>query len=338
MTENNQDSGSVDVFGVGNALVDILALVEDDFVLNHKLNRGGMTLMDSANQGRILHDLEHNSLQMRSGGSAANTMIAVAQSGGKAYYSGKVAKDTNGEFYRQDLLEAGIDFNVHPATDFNAPTGTCVVLTTPDAERTMCTNLGVSTTLSVTDIDVDRLSHCKYSYVEGYLWDAPNPRQASIETMEQSKRLGVKVAFTFSDGFLVDRFADDFHKVVSEYCDVIFCNADEVRSFFKEESFEECARKMSEITDLALITHGAKGCMVVENKQIVEVPGFPVQAIDTVGAGDAFAGGVLFGITNGLSAVQAARWGNYLASMVVQIHGPRLDGSQAHLLSKVIPN
>jgi sugar/nucleoside kinase (ribokinase family) len=338
MTENNKDSGSVDVFGVGNALVDILALVEDNFVIDHGLNRGGMTLMDSETQGGILHDLEHNSLQMRSGGSAANTMIAIAQSGGKAYYSGKVAKDTNGEFYRQDLLSAGIDFNVHPATEFNGPTGTCVVLTTPDAERTMCTNLGVSTTLAATDIDVDRLAHCKYSYIEGYLWDAPNPRQASIETMEQSKRLGVKVAFTFSDGFLVDRFADDFHKVVSEYCDVIFCNADEVRSFFKEESFAECARKMSEITDLAFITNGAKGCLVVEDKQIVEVPGYPVHPLDTVGAGDAFAGGVLFGITNGYTAAQAARWGNFLASMVVQIHGPRLEGSQAHRVSKVIPN
>jgi sugar/nucleoside kinase (ribokinase family) len=313
MTENNKDSGSVDVFGVGNALVDILALVEDDFVLNHGLHRGGMTLMDSETQGGILHDLEHNSLQMRSGGSAANTMIAIAQSGGKAYYSGKVAKDTNGEFYRQDLLAAGIDFNVHPAAQSNGPTGTCVVLTTPDAERTMCTNLGVSTTLAPTDIDVDRLAHCKYSYIEGYLWDAPDPRQASIETMEQSKRLGVKVAFTFSD-------------------------ADEVRSFFKEESFEECARKMSEITDLAFITNGAKGCLVVENKQIVEVPGYPVPPLDTVGAGDAFAGGVLFGITNGYTATQAARWGNFLASMVVQIHGPRLEGSQSHRLSKVIPN
>lgn len=336
MTENNQNSATVDVFGVGNALVDILALVEDDFVNDRELHRGGMTLMDAETQGGILHDLEHNSLQMRSGGSAANTMIAVAQSGGKAYYSGKVAKDTNGEFYRQDLLAAGIDFNVHPATESGGPTGTCVVLTTPDAERTMCTNLGVSTTLAATDIDVDRLSHCKYSYVEGYLWSAPDPRKASIETMEQSKRLGVKVAFTFSDGFLVAQFADDFHKLVSEYCDVIFCNADEVKSFFQEESLSECARKMSEITDLAFITNGEKGCMVVENKQIVDVAGFPVKAIDTVGAGDAFAGGVLFGLTNGLTSVEAARWGNYLASMVVQIHGPRLDGSQAHLLNEVI--
>ncbi len=337
MAENSQDLRSVDVFGVGNALVDILALVEDDFVSARGLNRGGMTLMDSETQGGILHGLEQKSLQMRSGGSAANTTIALAQSGGKAYYSGKVAKDTNGEFYRQDLLAAGIDFNVHPAAQSHGPTGTCVVLTTPDAERTMCTNLGVSTTLAATDIDVDRLSHCKYSYIEGYLWDAPDPRKASIETMEQSKRLGVKVAFTFSDGFLVDRFADDFHKVVSEYCDVILCNADEARSFFKEESLEECARKMSDIADLAFITNGPKGCTVVENKQIVEVPGYPVRAIDTVGAGDAFAGGVLFGITNGYTAAQAARWGNFLASLVVQVHGPRLEGSQAHRLSKVIP-
>lgn len=336
MAENSQDSRSIDVFGVGNALVDILAFVEDDFITRHALDRGVMTLMTAEKQGRILHDLEHLSLQMRSGGSAANAMIALAQSGGKAFYSGKVSQDTNGEFYRQDLLTAGIEFNVHPAPVSNGPTGTCLVLTTPDAERTMCTNLGVSIALAPTDLDVERLSWCKYSYVEGYLWDSPDPRKASIEAMEQSKRLGVKVAFTFSDPFLVDRFTDDFHKLVSEYCDVVFCNADEVRRFFESDSLEECARKMGELTDLALITNGAKGCLVVENQQVSEVAGFPVQAIDTVGAGDAFAGGTLFGLTNGLSATQAARWGNYLASLVVQVHGPRLEESLAHRVPEVV--
>lgn len=336
MPENHQESKTINVFGVGNALVDILAFVEDDFIRERELNRGSMMLMDTEKQAGLLHDLEHTSLLLRSGGSAANTMIALAQSGGTGFYSGKVSKDTNGEFYRKDLLEAGIPFDVHPAPMTNGPTGTCVVLTTPDAERTMCTHLGVSTTLTATDIDTDRLAQCQYSYIEGYLWDAPGPRQASVETMEQSKRKGVKVAFTFSDAFLVDRFPEDFRKLVSEYCDVVFCNADEVRRFFGVESLTDCAQKMGKLVDLALITDSAKGCLVVDRGEVVPVAGFPVQAVDTVGAGDAFAGGVLFGLTNGLSNVQAARWGNYLASRVVLVHGPRLEGSQAHLVQDVV--
>lgn len=336
MTDSSKHPRPVDVFGVGNALVDILAFVGDDFVREHALNRGSMTLMDAEKQGGLLVNLEHTPVQLRSGGSAANTMIALAQSGGNGFYSGKVARDTNGEFYRQDMLQAGIHFDVHPAPETGGPTGTCLVLTTPDAERTMCTHLGVSTTLAATDIDTDRLSRCKYSYVEGYLWDAPEPRKACIETMEHSRRNGVKVSFTFSDSFLVDRFAGDFHSAVSEYCDVVFCNADEVRRFCQEESLPECARKLGELVDLAFITAGAKGCLVVENKQIAEVPGFPVQPLDTVGAGDAFAGGVLYGLTHGFSAKQAARWGNFLASRVVGVHGPRLEESYAHRLEEVI--
>ncbi len=336
MTGNSETSKSVDVFGVGNALLDILALVGDEFIQNHNLNRGAMTLMDVENQGKILQELENQSLELRCGGSAANTMIAIAQSGGSGYYTGKVAEDTNGEFYRQDMVAAGIGFEVTPDQNSGVPTGTCLVLTTPDAERTMCTNLGVSTTLALTDVNTDHLSRCQYSYVEGYLWDAADPRKACVEAMEQSKRHGVKVAFTFSDGFLLDRFTDDFHQLVSDYCDVVFCNADEVRHFCQTESLEECARKMSDIVNLAFITNGGEGCLVVENHTITPVPGFPVKPLDTVGAGDAFAGGVLYGLTHGLTTQQAARWGNYLGSQVVQIHGPRLPKSPADQLPAII--
>ncbi|MEM9922792.1 MAG: adenosine kinase [Cyanobacteria bacterium P01_D01_bin.50] len=331
-----EHSKSVDVFGVGNAMVDILALVEDDFVKEHNLNRGSMTLMDSEKQGELLRELKHHSLELSSGGSAANTMIAIAQSGGKGFYSGKVSGDTNGEFYRQDLLEAGIHFDVLPTEEDSGSTGTCLVLTTPDAERTMCTHLGVSTTLAPTDIDVEKLAQCKYSYVEGYLWDAEDPRKASIETMEQSKRHDVKVAFTFSDLFLVSRFSDDFHKLVSKYCDVVFCNADEARHFCETESLQDCVSKIGEIVELAFITDSANGCFVVQNKEIVHVPGFPVEAVDTVGAGDSFAGGVLYGLTNGLNAQMAARWGNYLASCIVQVQGARLDKSMADKIPEII--
>ena len=203
----------IDVFGVGNAMVDILAMVTDDFVREHAINRGTMTLVDAEKQGALLQDLERHDLQMQSGGSAANTMIAIAQSGGTGFYSGKVSRDTNGEFYRQDMLESGIHFDVHPAPETGAPTGTCLVLTTPDAERTMCTHLGISTELSPSDIDLDRLARCKYAYIEGYLWDPPQPRAASTAVMEAAKRLDVKVSLTYSDPFLMERFGDDFRRV-----------------------------------------------------------------------------------------------------------------------------
>lgn len=330
------NSQKLDVFGVGNALVDILAFVDEDFITKHSLQKSGMTLMDAHRQGGILQDLEHTSLQMRSGGSAANSMIAIAQSGGTGIFVGKVASDTNGELYRQDLLDSKIQFNVVPAPTENGPTGTCVVLTTPDAERTMCTNLGVSVNLSANDIDAEQIRRCKYSYLEGYLWSAPDAKQACIQTMEESKRQGVGVCFTFSDQFLVELFADDFRQLLSNYCDVLFCNADEVRSFCGIESLEECAVKVGELVETAFITNSKEGCLVVENKQITPVAGFPVQAIDTVGAGDAFAGGVLFGIAQGYSYTQAARWGNYLASQVVQIQGPRLEGFWADKFQQVV--
>ena len=326
----------LDVYGVGNALVDILALVKEDFITKYSLQKSGMTLMDAPKQAVILAGLEHVSLKKRSGGSAANSMIAIAQSGGTGIFVAKVASDPNGELYRQDMLDFQIEFNVPPVPTADNPTGTCVVLTTPDAERTMCTNLGVSVNLSTSDIDAEQIKRCKYSYVEGYLWTGDSTKQACIQAMEDSKREEVKVCFTFSDQFLVDMFADDFHKLLSNYCDVLFCNADEALSFCGIESLEESAIKIGELVKTAFITNGKEGCLVVQDKQITSVPGFSATAIDTVGAGDAFAGGVLYGLTHGYQPTQAARWGNYLASNVVQIQGPRLEGSWKNKVQQII--
>jgi sugar/nucleoside kinase (ribokinase family) len=325
-----------DVFGVGNAIVDTLAQVGDDLITNLSLAKGSMALMDSESQARVLGLLEHQNLQLASGGSAANTMVAVSQSGGTGVYCGKVAHDTNGEFYKQDMEQTGISFPVPLAPEASLPTGTCVVLTTPDAERTMCTHLGISTTLHKSDVNVDLLAQSKCSYIEGYLWDAEEPRAACIESFEQSKKLGVRAAFTFSDAFLIDRFADDFHNVVSDYCDIIFCNADEARQFFGSDSIDDCTTKMAAICDLAFITDSADGCFVVEHGSVTKVAGFPVNAIDTNGAGDAFAGGTLYGITNGMSAAQSAKWGNYFASRVVENIGPRIEGSLKDHVESVV--
>ncbi len=327
---------TIDVFGVGNAIVDLLAMVPDEFVTCQKLQRGAMTLVDSVHQAQILRALGHHKVEMASGGSAANTLIAVAQSGGTGIYCGKVAHDPNGEFYRQDMEESGIRFPVTMAPETADPTGTCVVLTTPDAERTMCTHLGVSTSLAVGDLEWDLLGQCRFSYIEGYLWDAPGPRAACLAALRESRKRGVRTSFTFSDPFLVGRYRDEFLEMVTECCDILFCNADEARHLFENESLDECQRRLAKMAELVFVTDGEKGCTVLENGGVARVPAFTVEAIDTVGAGDAFAGGVLYGLSRGITSARAARWGNWLAGQVVAKTGPRLEGSQAERLDAVL--
>ena len=332
----NDRNRKYDVFGVGNALVDILAQVDDHFIVNQQLNRGSMTLMNADAQAKILRHLGMSNLKLASGGSAANTMVAVAQSGGSGFYSGKVTKDSYGEFYRQDMEAAGIRFEVEMAAEASLPTGTSVILTTPDAERTMCTHLGISTWLEPGDIDLHKLAQCKISYIEGYLWDADKPRAACQKTFEQSRRLNVRTAFTFSDSFLIDRFADDFRNLVESQCDIVFCNADEAKKFCGNDSLEACAKSIGKTVPLVFLTNSEKGCLVVENGIVSEVAGFPVRPIDTVGAGDAFAGGTLFGLAKGFDPTRSARWGNYLASRVVSQFGPRLPSSLSGAVETVI--
>ncbi len=331
-------NGNFDVFGVGNALVDILALVDDRFVSDFDLPKGSMNLMDSARQADVLNRLEQSSLHLASGGSAANTMVTIARSGGTGVYVGRVAHDPHGEFYRQDMLQVGIAFPVTLAAEASLPTGTSVILTTPDAERTMCTHLGVSTDLRTADVDFEQLGGAKISYVEGYLWDAEDPRAVCVETFEQSRKRGVKTSFTFSDPFLVERFPDDFNTIVDDYCDIVFCNADEARHFFATEDLDACCQKLAARVEQGFITDSANGCYVLEAGQTKHVQGFAVEAVDTVGAGDAFAGGVLFGLTHGMSSVEAARWGNFCASHIVSKYGARLETDmRPHLAELKVP-
>ena len=325
-----------DVFGIGNAIVDVIAQVDDATMTKLGLNKGSMALMDTDSQADILSQIKDNSLSFASGGSAANTMVALAQSGGTGVYTGKVAQDTNGVFYKKGMENEGVAFDVAPANDSEEPTGSCVVLTTPDAERTMCTHLGVSTSLSKADINLEHLAQSKICYVEGYLWDAEGPRAACYETFEQAKKLGVRTAFTFSDSFLVDRFGDDFKSVVNEHCDILFCNADEAKKFLNNDDLDQCAVELGKLCELAFITDGPNGSFVVEAGTAHKVPGFEVSAIDTNGAGDAFAGGVLYGLTHGMTAAMAAKWGNFFASQVVSKSGPRLASAIGDQVASVV--
>ena len=323
-----------DVFGVGNAIVDILAQVDDHVIADLSLNKGSMALMSTEQQGDILTEINDPSLNFAAGGSAANTMVAIAQSGGSGVYTGRVADDTNGEYYKKGMEAEGILFYVPAIENGDEPTGSSVILTTPDAERTMCTHLGISSTLEKSDIDFDLLSQSKCCYVEGYLWTSDKSREACLEVFKHAKANGVLSAFTFSDSFLVDLFADQFKDVVADHCDIIFCNADEARKFIGKDDLEECVKEIGAMCDQAFVTDGANGSYMAINGSVAKVEGFKVDAVDTVGAGDAFAGGVLYGLTNGLGPEKATRWGNYLASRVVSKFGPRLDVSIANEMDK----
>lgn len=312
-----------DVFGVGNALVDIIAFIDPNFLEKKQIQKGIMTLVDETKQGALLADLHDVKKELRSGGSAANTMIAITNSGGTCAYTGKVTHDTYGEFYKKDMEEAGVLFETTP--DKDGHTGTCVVLTTPDAERTMLTNLGISTTLAPTDIDLETLKRSKYVYVEGYLWDGDSTKKASELSMKTAKENNIKVAFTYSDPFCVNRSKDEFIQLTKDYVDVVFCNTEEGLALSGKSDPKEAISFISKIAPLVFMTAGKDGAYVAENGKINLVPGFPVKPIDTTGAGDAFAAGVLYGLTHGYSAQKSARWGNYVASRIVAEVGPRLS-------------
>ncbi len=311
------------VFAVGNALVDIIASVNDNFLKENKLRKGFMNLVDTEFQTKILQQLNQN-VSFRSGGSAANTMIGIANCGGNGVYIGKVANDANGAFYKMDMEKFGIVYEVKPA---NGVTGTCIVLTTPDGERTMLTNLGISSELSKDDIDEEKLSQSEIIYVEGYLWDKETTKQACLHTMQTAKKLGKKVSFTYSDPFCVNRAREDFLRITKEYVDIAFCNHEEAMAITSTENPEDAIYELSHLTSLAFMTWGAQGAYIANQGLIKHIPGFSVKPVDSNGAGDAFAAGVLYGLTHNYSIEKACRWGNYMASRVILEIGPRLSYS-----------
>jgi sugar/nucleoside kinase (ribokinase family) len=327
---------SIDVFGVGNAIVDILAFVDDSFVASLGFTKGSMNLVDSAQRTAILKGLTAGDSRKRGGGSAANSLYAIAQCGGSAIFAGKVADDADGRFFIEDLKANGMHYGVEGLFEGEGPTATSIILTTPDAERTMCTHLGVSIELGAEDILEKQVKDCKMCYVEGYLWSGPITRAAAQKALRLAADAGAKCCFTFSDMFLVEGFADDFRKLLRDDCDIVFCNAEEARKFSGATTVDEAAAYLADLVDLAFITDGSNGAVVVDKGSVVKVSGFQVDAIDTVGAGDAFAGGVMYGLCRGFSPEASAKLGNYFASQVVAVAGPRLDAFDSGIIPSII--
>ncbi len=315
-----------DVVGIGNALVDIEVRVEDDFIESLGVVKGGMTLSSVDDQKKILKAVTDKPKKVSSGGSAANTVHGIGAMGAKGYYLGRVADDDFGRHYTEDMRTCGVGF---PGPD-TAPdgTGTCVVLITPDSERTMFTHLGISSKLHSDNVDEAIIDKCGTVYIEGYLWTGEETQQAAEKMADIAKKAGVPVSFTLSDAFIVNSYRDALIDFIRWKVDILFCNDVEACAMFQTDDTEHAFQQLRGMVDTLFLTRGKEGAWAsnLENEK-VEIGSFPVDAVDTTGAGDLFAGGALFGLARFLPLKDAGILGSYCAAQVVRHMGARLPSS-----------
>ena len=319
----------VDVVALGHPLVDVLTHESDDVVARSGVERGAMTMVDAARSDEIYALL--SPARETSGGSAANTTVGVASFGGTSAFIGRIADDTFGKVFAHDLRAAGVEYDVAPATD-GSPTGRCLVIVAADAERTMCTYLGAGAEIDVKDVDADRISGAAVTYLEGYLWDGPEAKDAVRRAASLAKAAGRKVAFTLSDPFCVERHRDEFRTLVASSIDVLFANEDEITMLYQADSFDEAARLAARDCEIAVLTRGAQGSVVVSGSERHDIAAVPIErVVDTTGAGDLYAAGFLFGLTHGRDLATCGALGALGASEVISHLGPRPDVVLAEL-------
>lgn len=322
-------SKKYNVFGIGNALVDIVTEVNDQFLKDHNIEKGLMTLVDEENQTRISNAINMSSSNMKCGGSAANSIIGVAQFGGSSFYSCKVANDELGEFYREDLKSNGVHTNLDHQELESGITGKCLVMTSEDASRTMNTFLGITSDYSRTEVSEEALKDSEYLYIEGYLVTSENGQDAMKYAKKLAEDNGVKTALTFSDPSMVKYFRDPMQEVVGTGVDLLFCNEEEAMLYTGTENLQEAREALKKIAKRFVITQGENGAVIFDGDTFVDIEPYSVEAIDTNGAGDLFAGAFLFGITNGKSYAAAGKLASLASSKVVSQFGPRLEWHQA---------
>ncbi len=310
-----------DVVGIGNALVDVIAHAEDGFLHHEGLVKGSMTLVD-AERALHLYRALGTAVEM-SGGSAANTVVGVASLGGRAAYIGKVSDDELGQVFGHDLRAVGVTFRPGAHLD-EIPTGRCIIVVTPDAQRTMNTYLGVSSYLQPSDIDEATVAAGRVLYMEGYLYDREDAKAAFRHAARVAHANGREVSLTLSDSFCVERHRDDFRALVADEVDILFGNEHELLSLYQLDTFEAAVAAVRQDSRLAVITRGVMGSVAVTHDAIVEVPAEPVaHVLDTTGAGDLFAAGFLFGYTRDLPLHECGRLGSIAAAEVISHVGPR---------------
>jgi sugar/nucleoside kinase (ribokinase family) len=322
------------VFGIGNALVDYEIEITDAFLVENGVEKGLMTLVDEAHQERLVEAVSGRIKKRQSGGSAANSMIALAQFGGTGFYTCKVANDEDGRLYKREMEDLGLDTSLGILP--TGTTGKCLVMVTPDAQRTMNTYLGITADLSENELNEAALAQAEYIYIEGYLVSSSTGIVAIRKARELAKKHGVKIAYTFSDPAMVKFFKDQSKAAVGEGVDLLFANDEEAHLFTGAATEEEAFESLKKYAKQFVMTRSEKGAWIWDGTQKLEIAGHPVKAIDTTGAGDMFAGAFLFGITNGLSAQGAGDLASLAASKVVAQFGPRLANDVARNLLQAV--
>jgi adenosine kinase len=319
-----------DVLGIGNAIFDVLVQTDEGFLSRHGMTKGGMALIDEARASAIYADM--GPATEMSGGSAANTIVGIANLGARAAYVGKVRDDQIGKLYSHDIRAAGVAFETAAASDGPA-TGCSYILVTPDGERTMNTYLGAAQELLPSDINAAQIAASSIIYLEGYLWDPKSAKEAFVKAATIAHGAGRQVALTLSDSFCVDRYRDEFLDLMRKnIVDLVFANEAELHSLYQTSDFDTALKQLGSDTKLGIVTRSEKGCVVASKDGVVAVPAFPIQKlVDTTGAGDLFAAGFLFGLVRNAGYENAGRLGALAAAEVIQHIGARPQTSLKEL-------
>jgi sugar/nucleoside kinase (ribokinase family) len=322
----------LDVLGLGNAIVDVIAEAEDGLLDRLQLAKGTMTLVDQERM-RQLYDGMGPALEM-SGGSCANTMAALAALGARAGYVGKVQNDQLGEVFRHDIRAAGVAFHT-AALEQGPPTARCLVFVTADAQRTMATYLGACVELGPDDVAEADVAAARIVYLEGYLWDRPEAKAACLKAAELAHRHGRQVALTLSDPFCVDRWRAEFVDLIASHVDVLIANEAEITSLYEVDDLDEAAAVIRRHCRVAALTRSAAGSLIVTADEAHRIPAAPVaQVVDSTGAGDLYAAGLLYGLTHGLPLAACGRLGSLAAAQVLGQYGARAEHTLAPLVTQ----
>ncbi|MDX8401848.1 MAG: adenosine kinase [Mariprofundaceae bacterium] len=311
----------LDIYGIGNAIMDLQVRCEDAFLHANGIDKGLMTLTEPARQREILDVLADHSVHHCSGGSAANTIVGIADLGGRCAYAGKTGEDAFGRRYLEEMRALGIAIECSPTA---GDTGTCVVLITPDAQRTMLTHLGVSSTLAPEDVHEAHVAAAKYVYIEGYLLAGDSTREAALHAASLAKRHGARVALTVSDPFIVEAAGETLRELIEGPVDLLFCNHIEAAALTGMDDAIEAARELHRMCPNVALTLGRNGSIIMHEGEVIAIEGIEVEAVDTTGAGDMYAAGVLYGITHDLGWKKAGHLGSHAAAQIVAQLGARL--------------
>ena len=320
----------IDVVGIGNAIVDVIAHCDEAFIARMNLNKGAMTLIDTA-RANTLYDAMGPAVEI-SGGSGANTTVGVASLGGRAAFIGKVGNDQLGGIFRHDIRAVGVQFDIAPANS-GTPTARSMILVTPDAERTMNTYLGACQELTPADVDPHLIQRAKVTYMEGYLWDPPLAKEAFLKAARIAHDAGQEVSLTLSDSFCVQRYLAEFQDLVKNHVDILFANTSEILALWQTDDWDEAVRQTRQHCDLAALTRSEKDSVIVTADEVHEIPAWPVdKVVDLTGAGDLYAAGFLYGYTHGRDYAACGRIASLAAGEVISHVGARPETPLAELV------